>query len=383
MHLFVSAGEPSGDLHGANLIRHLRERLPHSTFAGFGGDRMAAAGAELLYPLTNLAVMWFGEVFKNLRTFFRLADEAEAYFRDRKPDAVVLIDYPGFHWHIAKRAKKHGIPVYYFVPPQLWAWAGWRVKKMRASVETVLTALPFEDDWYKARGVNTHYVGHPYFDEIRKQQLDATFMAGLGDRPIVGLLPGSRTKEVAKNFPMMLAAAKQVQAERPDVEFHVAAFNEKQADVARTMASEAGIEVTVHVGRTPEIIERSRFCIACSGSVSLELLTRKTPAIIVYKMGRVGMFVAKRFLVTVKYITLPNLLADEELFPEFPTATDKSKEIAATALLWLNDPMVLAERTAKLAALRDRCAVPGACERAAAFLADRLAGASPAIRKAA
>jgi lipid-A-disaccharide synthase len=383
MHLFISAGEPSGDLHGSNLIRHLHARNPGLQVVGFGGDKMTAAGAKLLFPLTSLAVMWVGQVLRNIRTFFRLADDAEAYFRDHRPDAVVLIDYPGFHWHLAKRAKKHGIPVYYFVPPQLWAWAGWRVKKMRACVKKVLTALPFEDDWYRARGVDTHYVGHPYFDELRSQRLDLPFVEALKRDTVVGILPGSRNQEVTKNAPMMLAAAKRIHERLPNVKFHVAAFKPAHAELVSGMAEKIGVPVEVHVGRTPEIIEASAMALSVSGSVSLELLTRTTPAIIVYRVGAFGWFLARKIFMTVKSISLPNLLAGEALFPEFLTFRDQSAEIAGQALQWLTDESQRQSVVNRLTALRDRCAIPGACERAADFLTRELAGASPTIRKAA
>ena len=163
MRIFVSAGEPSGDLHAANLIRSLRGRFPDAQFVGYGGARMAEAGASLLYPLADLAVMWFLNVLINLVTFIRLIVRADRYFRDERPDAVVLVDYPGLHWWIARRAKARGIPVFYFVPPQLWAWAGWRVRKVRRYVDQVLCSLPFEPAWYHARGVaEAVYVGHPW-----------------------------------------------------------------------------------------------------------------------------------------------------------------------------------------------------------------------------
>src|SRR5262245_19684390 len=158
MRIFVSAGEPSGDSHGANLIRELKTRRRDIDIVGFGGERMAAAGATLLFPLVNLAVMWFARVLANITTFLDLLAKADRYFRHHRPDAVVLIDYPGFHWWLARRARFHGIPVYYFVPPQLWAWAGWRVAKMRKFVDRVLCTLPFETPWYRARGVEAEYV---------------------------------------------------------------------------------------------------------------------------------------------------------------------------------------------------------------------------------
>ncbi|MBV8677090.1 MAG: lipid-A-disaccharide synthase, partial [Planctomycetaceae bacterium] len=183
MRLFISTGEPSGDLHAANLIHSLRKCLPDAEFVGFGGPRMAAAGADLLYPLVELAVMWFVRVLLNLPTFIRLLFQANRYFRDQRPDAVILIDYPGFNWCVARRAKRHGIPVFYYVPPQIWAWAGWRVEKVRKYVDQVLCALPFEPAWYHARGVpGATHVGHPYFDELAERELDEAFLAERRDR---------------------------------------------------------------------------------------------------------------------------------------------------------------------------------------------------------
>ena len=161
---------------------------------------MAAAGAELLYPLTELAVMGVRNALRHLPTFWRLADDAERCFRRTRPDAVVLVDYPGFNFQLAKRAHALGIPVYYFVPPQIWAWRRGRVRKLRKWCAGVLSALPFEDDWFRARGVRAHYTGHPYFDELAAQQLDPAFMLeqrAQGGR-VVGLLPGSRNQEAVR-----------------------------------------------------------------------------------------------------------------------------------------------------------------------------------------
>jgi lipid-A-disaccharide synthase len=369
MNLFFSVGEPSGDLHGANLIRTLRSRDPNIHINGFGGPKMSAAGAELLYPLTELSVMGLRRVLKHLPTFFRLGDDAQRVFRDQRPDAVVLIDYPGFNFELAKRAHARGIPVYYFVPPQLWAWRRGRVRQVRKWCSGVLSALPFEDDWYRSRGVRTHYVGHPYFDELAGQKLDAEFLAHERAKggAIVGLLPGSRNQEVAANFTMMLAAARKVKAQRPDARFLVAAFNEKHAAQVREVASNAAFPVSVHVGRTPEIIELCDASIAVSGSVSLELMYRAKPTVVVYRMAPLSLWLARR-LVKLPYFTLVNLLANEELFPEIATSRDESDQMAGHVLGWLNNPRERDAAVAKLTALRNRVAVPGACDRAADFL---------------
>jgi len=376
MRLFLSAGEPSGDLHGANLAALLKRRFPDAELVGFGGPGMADAGVQLFYPLTELAVMWIGRVLLHLPTFFHLAAKAESYFRTHRPDAVVLIDYPGFHWHIARHAHRYGIPVYYFVPPQLWAWAGWRAKKVRKHFRAVLTAMPFEDDWYRARGIRTHYVGHPYFDEIAHQKLDAEFLAEQRAKPgeIIALLPGSRTQEVLSNFPMMLNAARRIAAARPGVRFLIAAYREKQASLIRQelrraeLGHESGdLNIELHVGRTPEIIELATVCIAVSGSVALELLVRLKPTVVVYRVGQALHWLGRR-LATVKYMSLVNLLADAPLFPEFPVIRDEHAAIAARILRWLEHPEERAELVGKLAELKARVAAPGAVERAAEFL---------------
>jgi lipid-A-disaccharide synthase len=292
----------------------------------------------------------------------------------------VLIDYPGFHLALAKRLRDYGVPVYFFVPPQIWAWKQWRVRTVRKCFAGVLTALPFEDEWYRARHVNTHYIGHPYFDELARQRLDPAFMAAERARPgpRVALLPGSRNREVAANGAMMLAAARKVHAARPDARFLVAAFSDRQAAAMRALVP-PGLPVDVHAGRTPEIIELADACAAVSGSVGLELMYRAKPTAVVFRMQRVELWLTRQFI-KVKHISIVNLLADEELYPEIPTWKDDSGKIAGHLLGWLNDAAARGALVRKLEALRDRVAVPGACDRAADYL---LGTGSGAVRAAA
>src|SRR5258708_36768251 len=221
MRLFVSAGEPSGDLHGANLIRSLRALHPDIECHGFGGEGMAAAGWQLGYPLVEPAVVGLLRVVKSVPQFAAILRRADRFFRQEKPDALVMIDFPGFHWWLAKRARQHRIPVIYFVPPQLWAWGAWRIKKMRDRVDRVLCTLPFEEAWFRERGVPTEYIGHPYFDELREQHLDQAFLAEEQYRPgrVVALLPGSRNSEITNNLDSLLRAAKLIHDTRPDTRF--------------------------------------------------------------------------------------------------------------------------------------------------------------------
>jgi len=377
MRIFISAGEPSGDLHGANLIEALRARLPEAEFVGFGGPKMSETGAKLLYPLVNLAIMWFLNVFLNILTFIRLIFRADRYFRDQKPDAVILIDYPGLHWWIAKRARARGIPVFYYVPPQLWAWAGWRVKKVKRTVNLVLCSLPFEPDWYRARGVSqAEYVGHPFFDELTERELDETFLtqvkanAHLG--PLVAILPGSRTQELTRNLPIMVRAAAKLARQRPATRFAVACLHERHRALAEQIirANTRGAEgqsaprIEVFAARTPELIRIADVAWAVSGSVSLELMVEALPTVILYKLNRFDLWIARPFI-KAKYITLVNLLADEELMPEYLTERDVSDELSGWGRTWLDDPVARARATANLAALRHRVARPGASQRAA------------------
>jgi lipid-A-disaccharide synthase len=374
MRIFLSAGEPSGDVHGANLIHALRCLDPSIECVGFGGERMEAAGCRLLYPLCRLAVMWFLRVLLNAPRFLRLLRDADRFFQAERPDAVVLIDYPGFNWNVARLAHARGIPVFYFVAPQLWAWHPGRVRKIQRWVDHVLCSLPFEQPWYEARGVAAHYIGHPYFDELPRQQPDEAFLRDQRARPgpVVGLLPGSRNQEIERNLPTLLRAAARVHAARPDARFLVACLH---VEHSRRVAAKlpAGLPVEVHHGRTSEIIRLAHACVAVSGSVSLELLYHGKPAVVVYRLRRIDLPVA-RFFMTCRYISLVNLLADRELFPEYLTPRCEARAAGEHILRWLNDDAAYAWVCGELAELRRRVAEPGACDRAAEYVLRVLAG---------
>jgi lipid-A-disaccharide synthase len=394
--IFFSVGEPSGDLHGANLIRALRQRRADFQFVGYGGPRMRDAGCTLHADLTQLAVMWIARVLVNLHKFIGLLIAADRYFRDHRPDAVVLIDYPGFNWWIARRAKARGIPVIYYGTPQIWAWASHRVKKMRQLVDHVLCKLPFEEKWFRQRGCHATYVGHPYFDELRNQRRDEAFVNRMKGRPgqLVTILPGSRTQEVEANTRTFLRAAEQIAARVSGVRFAVAAFKSDQAETISRMAADAALpSIEVYVGRTPELIASATCCLACSGSVSLELLYHAKPSAILYQVSRLGYFIQSCFR-KVRYITLVNLLTADEfvtsrpaavynprdprdahvLLPEYLTCEDRSEELATHAIEWLTDPAALASRVDALSQLRDKFAAGGASDRAAAYIDGVLGG---------
>ncbi len=399
LKIFFSAGEPSGDLHGANLIRQLQHRCGNIEAVGYGGPKMAQAGCRLHADLTALAVMWVGRVLLNLHKFWNLASRADRYFRHHRPDAVVLIDYPGFNWWIARRAKVHGIPVFYYAPPQIWSWAQWRVKKMRRLVDHILCSLPFEADWFLAHGCNATFVGHPFFDQVRRERYDEEFLREHSGRPgpLVTILPGSRMQEVAHNTKWFLKAAALVREKAPDVRFAMATFKPHHAEMVRREIESAGVPVEVYVGKTPELMRLADCCMSVSGSVSLELLYHTKPTVILYWVSRFAYFV-QRFFRKVKYITLVNLLSTDELypaditpydssqegaekvlFPEYLTCEDKSQQIAAHVIEWLNDGSKRKLRIAELERLKAKVAHGGASSRAAEYIVNILADRSVPI----
>jgi lipid-A-disaccharide synthase len=386
MRIFFSVGEPSGDLHGANLLRQLRNRT-HVIAAGLGGPKMQAAGCQLLRDMSDLAVMGLFPVLAKLPEFRRLLRQVQAALDAQKPDAVVLIDYPGFNWHVARLAKERGIPVFYYGLPQLWAWASWRVKKVERYVDHALCKLPFEEAWFNDRGCRATYVGHPYFDELREQQIDESFLAAMRLRSgrVVTLLPGSRLQEVRYNLPLLLKAGAQVRRECPGVRLAIASYNDQQAAMARELVAVGPAPAEVFVSRTPELIAAADCCLACSGSVSLELLYHAKPAVIVYRVGWLTYQVV-RLLINVRYITLVNLLASEQpfvvsgsqdagespLYPEFPTWQDCSEGMARHAIGWLSNEVQRQRLISRLVKIREEVAAGGASATAAEYIVREL-----------
>ena len=389
MRVFLSAGEPSGDHHAAALVRELRRRRPDVECVGLGGPEMASAGCELVADLTALAVMWFLRVILNIHRFVELARLAERSFLDARPDVVVLVDFPGFHWWLAWRAKRHGIPVVFYCPPQIWAWASWRARKMRRLVDHVLSALPFEHEWFLARGIPSTLVGHPFFDDVDRHGIDR---GGLSEaaRPSEGrrllLLPGSRGQEIEGNLESLLATASVVRERHPATTITVATLHERHGKIARESIAARGLDVEVVAGRTRSLIARADAAIAVSGSVSLELLAARVPTVVVYRISRLA-FVAQTFLRHARFITLVNLLAvddpilpvrprlmppsrveeadPEAIYPEYLCTADPSREAAAHVIDWFSDPESRRRVIERLDRVAARVALPGASGRAA------------------
>jgi lipid-A-disaccharide synthase len=388
--IFFSVGEPSGDLHAANLIRSLqacseRAGAVQPKFRGFGGPRMRDAGCSLDFELTNLAVVGFAEVLPKLREFFRVADIASDVFERDRPDAVILVDFPGFNWHIAKRAKKFGIPVFYYLPPQLWAWGSWRLRKMRATVDHVLCNLPFEPAWYAKRKVEVEYVGHPFFDEIVERRLDQKFMDQwrAWDGLQVVVLPGSRTREVNSIWPMQLEAIRELSKRHPKTRFLVACYQDRHCLACKRLMTEAdkSLNVEFFFGRTSELIELADCSLMKSGSVSLEMMARHKPAVVVYHVSR-SFYAIGRCLVSLKSMSLPNMMAGKTVMPEFlavGSATKATGQAIAAMDELLSSSEARDSQRAELRALSEAYAAPGASERAARLILKKMGAGSSLV----
>jgi len=395
MRVFLSAGEPSGDHHAAALVRSLKARLPDVECVGLGGPCMAAEGCTLVADLTQLAVMWFLRVILNLHRFVDLARRAERSFLDDRPDVCVLVDFPGFHWWLAWRAKRHGIPVVFYCPPQIWAWGSWRIGKMRRLIDHVLAALPFEHEWFREHGMASTLVGHPFFDELRaaRPAAQAVGAAPVGeDRPMVLLLPGSRGQEIEANLGTILRAAAAVSARVPATSFVVGALHDRHAARVREALTAlgpvvAGLDLRVETGRTRSLMAEACCAIAVSGSVSLELLAARVPTVIVYRISGIAHVVQSWFR-HARHITLVNLLAAREpvgptrpewlppravepadpeaIYPEYLSVQDPAAHVAEHVVEWLTQPAVRAAVVARLDAVAGAVAGGGSADRAAA-----------------
>ncbi|MEQ8853721.1 lipid-A-disaccharide synthase [Gimesia sp.] len=372
MHLFFSVGEPSGDQHTAHLIEEIRTRRPNARFSAFGGPEMQAAGCHLEVRLTDYAVMGILNVLPLIFKFIQLIRQVGAYLEQERPDAVILVDFPGFNWWVAKKAKALGIPVFYYLPPQLWAWAPWRIRRVRKNVDYILSGLQFEKQWYESRGINVDYIGHPFFDEVvsRKLQQDTLTELKQSAPQIVGVLPGSRTNEVTRNFPVMLQTIRRLSQQFPDAIFPIACYRESHLELCQNFIREQQAEdlpLKLYLKKTPEIIEAADCCLMVSGSVSLEMLARKTPAVVLYR-SHWGMYFLGQLLITCKYMSLPNLIAGREIMPEFPSVGNPNKVVTKMSTIlaeWLSSPLALERARSELTSLYNETVIPGASAHAA------------------
>lgn len=322
MKYFVLAGEPSGDLHGSNLVRALKKQDPNAEVHAWGGELMQAAGAKVHKHYRELAFMGFWEVLKNLRTIFSLLRACKTFIAELKPDKVILIDYPGFNIRMAKFTHQLGIATYYYISPQVWAWKSKRVHKIMPLVKRMIAILPFEAEFYKRMGYDIDYVGHPLLDVIEKPS--AMLKVAPSDQKKVAVLPGSRVMEVRKMLPVMMEVAQL----RPDYQFVIA----KAAHLPLSMFDQVlhlpNVEVTDQ--GTYVTLKTSHAALVTSGTATLETALHFVPLVVCYRSTQFSYQIAKR-LIRVPYISLVNLIlnrpAVKELIQSELTGVRLSEEL--------------------------------------------------------
>lgn len=303
MRLFVVAGEASGDLHGARLLAAIRALEPGCVFEGFGGERMAAEGMTVLRGLRHLAFMGFSEVLKKLPTVLRNFSIAKQAMTERRPDALLLIDYPGFNLRMAKWAKRHGIPVLYYIAPQVWAWKESRIKGMKQHIDRLMVILPFEKDYFAKHGMEVDFVGHPLLDGIRHQISD------IRDQKVIALLPGSREQEVRTMLPAMLA----VRERFPEYRFVVGKAPGLSEDFYRGLI--AGVDAEIFTEGTQVLLSMADAALVASGTATLETALMGVPQVVCYRGNGLSVLLARK-LIKVPYIALVNLILDRAAVTE-------------------------------------------------------------------
>lgn len=387
--IWINTGEISGDLHGASLMCALAVKCPGVKLLGMGGPKMRAQGFDSRFQVEALSVMGFTEVLGHLPKILRLLGDIEKSLRQEKPDALVVIDSPDFHFRLIKIAKKLGIPVYYYISPKIWAWRQNRAHFIRQNVRRLISILPFEVDFYKKFGMDIDYVGNPLMDQIDIQTLDAL-------EPVpkrIGFMPGSRKKEVSSLMPEFGLAARALLEVDPALEFHCAVAPGMSHDY---LASFWPQDIPLLYRQPEERYEFMRCCralISASGTATLESALIGTPTVITYKMSPLTFGLAKNVFVKVPYVGLANLISGREILPEILQEAANGPNLAAIAARWLglgdiaqpgprfNEEVLpklkgecgdIAQIQHNLSALRRLVGGPGAAARAAAVILEDL-----------
>lgn len=360
------AGEASGDQHGATLARALTALSPGLTLSGMGGPRMAAEGVRLLHGIDRVSVVGGTEVLGRLPLLVRTLRDLRRRLRADPPRVLVLIDFPDFNLRLARSARRAGVPVVYFLAPQVWAWRRGRLRAMARDVSRVLAVFPFEVGIYQEAGIPVEFVGHPVLDGLPALGREAA-REGLAevDWPLIGLLPGSRSEEVRRHLPVLLGAAARIRARLGEVRFALPlAPTTPRAAVAAAVQG-SGVEVSVLPGEAHRVMAAADLVVVSSGTATLEAACYGTPMVVVYRLSALSYGLARLLVHGVSHISLPNIVAGQGVVPELIQGRATPEAVAEAALALLENGPVRTAQQAALAEVRARLGDPGAAERAA------------------
>lgn len=364
--VLLVAGEASGDLHGADLVAALRARVPDLDIIGLGGERLRHVGMRTIADAADVATVGFVEAVGRLGLLARTYRALARVLRSERPDLAILIDFPEFNLRLARIAKRHGVPVFYYIGPQVWAWRPGRVRTVARHVDALALVFPFEQRLYAARCPGAEFVGHPLLDRVRATRSRAESLTRYGldaDRLTVALLPGSRQKEVRYVLPRLLDAAELLQRER-QCQFTLALAPTVDAGEIRAEVAGRDIDVRVVADDTYNLVHASDLALVASGTATLETALLERPMVIVYRLSAVTYTLA-RLLVGVPFIGIPNIVAGREIVPELLQGSATGDRIAAAARMIIDDPPVRERMVQELAAVRSVLGPGGAAGRAA------------------
>jgi lipid-A-disaccharide synthase len=363
--LLVSCGEVSGDLYASELLRHLREKRPELEVFGLGGDGLLAQRAHLIAHVRELAVMGLLEIVRSLRRLRTIMRQLLAEVDRERPDLAVLVDYSGFNLRLARELHNRGVPIVYYVSPQVWAWRRGRLKTMRETVKRIMVLFPFEPPIYEAAGIPVTFVGHPLVDLVRPPPDPGALLAELGldpARPLVAVLPGSRAQEIRYNLPPLADAVARIRSGRPELQFALAGAS----NISRTLLTDrlGGVDIPVIVGRTHALVGAAQVGLVASGTATVEAALLGTPIIVVYRVAPLSYAIGRR-LVRVPNFAMVNLIAGRQVVPELIQHDFTAERVAQETLALLADPERLSTMRADLAEVRRLLGGGGASARAA------------------
>lgn len=367
--LMVIAGEASGDLHGGNVIQRLKKIRPELDVFGTGGDILAGTGARLFYRVEDLAVIGFSEVLKVYRHIKAVFDEMVNKLDEEKPDAVLLVDYPAFNLKFAAEAKKRGIRVIFYVAPQVWAWKKNRIHKIKALVDELIVLFPFEVDFFKKEGMETHCFGHPLLDIVRPTQERGEFYKKWDLDPTkktVSILPGSRKNEIARHLPLLSETARHMARDRNDIQFVYPLAPTVSREAIAPLINADDADIFLVENDTYNAVAHSDIALVTSGTATLETAILQTPLIVIYKSSLTTYLIGK-YLLRIKAIGLPNIVAGKEIVPEDPHFTSPSR-MAERVTYYLEHEAANKEIRQNLADLKEQLGDPGAYQKTAVFI---------------
>lgn len=377
--ILIVTGEASGDLHGANLVRELRPLAGDIAIFGVGSRRMSEAGVTMLADAAEISVVGATEVLTHIGAIYRVFARLRRFLREERPDLVVLVDFPDFNILLGRSARRLGIPVIYYISPQVWAWRKGRARKIARLVRSIMVLFPFEVDIYRRAGADVRFVGHPLVDAAASElgRLEARRSLGLAeDRRVIALLPGSRTKEIENLLPVMLGAARLLVKRYPDAQFVLPVAPTLDPVLVGRHVAAGGVPVTMIDGRVYDVLRASDAAVVTSGTATLETGLMEVPMVIVYRISKLS-YAIGRMIIDIENIGLVNIVAGRAIVPELIQDAVTPERIAGGIADMLDDPERYRRVVSDLQEVRRLLGEGGASRRAAAVVAEHLGIISP------